>query len=116
MANELQIIKDIDDSVTYLRPIPYTQPLYSTSLAIGVNQDLTVPNGEKRWKTLFSIEPGDSVWISINSSPAQLPGASFVITNAEQNPIGYDGLEPGDTISFISNNAAEIGVTFYASK
>lgn len=116
MPNELQIIKDIDDSVTYLRPVPLTQPLYSTTLAIGVNQDLTVPNGAKRWKVLFSIEPGDSVWISINSSPAQLPGASFAPTNAEQNPVGYDGLESGDTISFISGNTAEVGVTFYASK
>jgi hypothetical protein len=91
----------------------FSPDVYSTTLAVGVEQTLNVPTGGfKKWIAIFGIEPGAEAWVAINQTAA-LPGAAFAVSAAEMNPVARV-VQSGDVLHFICPNAdTRVSVSFY---
>lgn len=107
LGSALQIIRDINGYPAY--------GLYGVSekkrAAIGANtvENFVVP--PERNAVLFSYNSGANVWVDFENT-ATLPSAGFNDTTAELNPI-MRNCTPGQTISCISSQNAEVGVLFF---
>lgn len=86
---------------------------YSSTLAANVLQSQVVPGNFSRGVALFTYDPGAAVWVAINDGDAEIPGASFALTNSELNPTLRE-VYPGQSISFITDDTfAKVSVVFY---
>jgi hypothetical protein len=99
--------------------LPISNKKYKCLLSQNVESTLVVPEtGNSSYKNvvaIFSFDPGDSVWVSVNSS-ATLPTTNiFSETNSELNPTARL-VKPGDILSFITTDQTDqVGVVFYAT-
>jgi hypothetical protein len=79
--------------------------IYSTTLASGVAQSLTIPISSidsPRYLAIFTCEPG-GVFAWARNNTAVLPGGSFALTTSEGNPIARE-VKAGDVLSFITSD------------
>jgi hypothetical protein len=107
MTTKLLLGKDLNGNVTY--QIPFTDTGYETTLVAGVAQSLVVPaNCTSAW---FSYSSGIDVFVDPLHT-ATLPGAVFASTTADMNPVARS-VVPGSTLSFISDAAGYVKVSFY---
>jgi hypothetical protein len=93
----------------------FSDIMYNTTLADGVEQHFTIPIGSvdsPRFLAIFSYEPGGVVWVA-NNNTASGPGVSFATTLSELNPTARV-VKSGDVLSFITTDTTlEVGVTLY---
>ena len=109
--------KDINGVAAY--DLPDSNTKFQTILTASVEQTLTVPQTNDpiypRVAVILSVEPGTSMWYSLNST-AELPTSSFTQTTSEHNP-QVRIVQPGDVLHFITRSlASELGVVMYASQ
>lgn len=79
--------------------------IYSTTLAAGVAQSLTIPISSidsPRYLAIFTCEPG-GIFTWAQNDVATLPGGSFALTTSEANPIARV-VKAGDVLSFITSD------------
>ena len=111
MTTKLIMTRDINGYVDYILDDSDTK--YNVNLGSGVAQSITTPIDAQRFNVFFSIEPGTTVWIAINTTAA-VPVGTFALTRSDLNPVGLK-VKAGDTISFItSDTSSQVGVKFYA--
>lgn len=108
---QMLMTRDASGSPTY--GIPVTENKYGVILTSNNEATLTVPSNHAKWEVLFSIEPGASVWISINGT-ASIPALNAVAAlDSMLNP-GIRSCSAGDVISLItSNTTAQVGIEIY---
>jgi hypothetical protein len=94
-------------------PQPATNA-YSVTLAANTARSITVPSNYENWIAVFSVSPTASIWVDFTGATAAVPaGNTFAATTSERNPAAR-ALVAGSTISVISANAQDVGVTLYA--
>ncbi len=120
MTTKFNLTRDINGYNGF--GVKFSDQKYSTTLATGVTQSLTVPNNmgmggngiytKPVYIAIFSFTPGANVFVANNLTAAS-PGAAFAASNAELNPAARQ-VEGGDVLSFITpDTAAYITVSFY---
>jgi hypothetical protein len=107
---------DANGKLSYLRN--RSENIYSGLLAANTEQTLTIPTDIETtsglWDVVFSIQPGTSVWIAINSTAA-VPITTVGTAVSELNPVGYTRLKAGDVLHFITADTSVLfGVSLYA--
>lgn len=86
---------------------------YSTTLAVGVAQSITLPSDFSNYLVIFSFEPGANVWVAPGVTAA-VPGGAFATTASVLNPSARSYAK-ATVLSFITPDAtAEVGVSIYA--
>lgn len=96
----------------------------NATLAASTDTSFTVPGSsaiggsnyqtKSLWLAIFSIDPGDSVWVSINSVAAAPAGSSFALTSSFLNPAGLE-LQEGDVIHcFTTGTDVDVSIRFYS--
>lgn len=109
MSVPLNLGKDINGNVTFALPIaPIIQ---RTTLAANTSQDVTIP--ANCTQALFSFSNGTDVWVDYKNPSATNPSGSFALSTAELNPVLRYGLNPGQTLAFISSTTAYVCVSFF---
>ena len=113
--SSLGMIRDLSGLNTF--GLPFNSDYqYSTTLATGVAQTLTIPASpyvNNKWLAIFSPQVGSSIWIA-NNATAAIPGASFAAATSKNNPTARM-VSGGDVLSFITaDNGSTIGVELYA--
>lgn len=116
MTTKFNMVKDISGFNGF--GLPFADNKYSTTLAAGVEQTLTVPNSPfadcPNFIAIFSFAPGSSVWVSLNAT-AVTAGGAFAAVSSEMNPAARY-VTGGDVLHFKTVDASdEIGVIFYAT-
>lgn len=96
----------------------------SVTLTASTDTTFTVPGsgaiGSVNWQTkaswlaIFSIDPGDSVWVSINASASAPAGNTFASTSSFLNPAAIE-VQQGDVIHcFTTQTGVDVSVRFYS--
>lgn len=104
--------------------LTFTDTAYSATLAINTDTSLTVPNaigiGKQGYATVaqtlavFSFDPGQSVWVAVNTAAANPGGAAFAATSSELNPAARL-VKGGDVLHFYCTTAnVNVSVSFYS--
>lgn len=89
----------------------YKQSATLTALSAAT---LTIPADASQYVAIFSIAPGEAVWVAVNATAAVPVGATFASTTSELNPVARL-VNKNDVLSFITEGAtAAVGVTLYA--
>jgi hypothetical protein len=109
LTSQLILDKDINNNVTYI--IGFSPIGFTVNLAPSVAQSLVVP--PNMVKAIFSYSVGTNVFVNINTA-ATIPTGAFTATTEDINPQGRY-VVPGSTLSFISDTAAYVKVSFYTS-
>jgi hypothetical protein len=119
MATKFNMIRDINGYNGF--GLEFSDTNYSIKLSAATEANFTVPKNTSPniatapydWIAIFSIEPGDAVWVAKNDT-AVAPTGTFSATASSLNPVARV-VKSGDTLSFISNNDnVEVGVSLYA--
>ena len=111
MTTQFNMNRDICGSPAYAPA--FSDTTYSCLLASGVAQTFTVPSDAKSYIASFYIEPGSSIWVSMNGTPVAPVGAVSQVY-CEGNP-GARCVPAGATIKAITSaGPVEFGVSFYA--
>ena len=97
--------------------LPFSNSKYQCLLLADVEQMLVVPTtGRSDYPNVlavFSADPGDSVWVSLNET-ATVPAGAFAASTSELNPAARY-VKSGDVLSFITSDTIDqVGVIFYA--
>ena len=115
IMTKLSLIKDINGLNSF--GAPFSNSKYQALLTAGIGDSVTVPpTGDATYSNvlaIFSFDPGDSVWVSINGT-AVVPNSTFTLSECELNPSARK-VKPGDVISMITSDTVDqVGVIFYA--
>ena len=94
--------------------LPFSINKYSAVINQNTDTTLVVPSFSSHYVTIFSYQPGSSVWVTINTTAAKPVGASFASVSSELNPVARY-VSAGDTLHFLTGDtSAAVGVVFYA--
>lgn len=96
----------------------------SATLTASTDTTFTVPGSaaigstnyqtKASWLAIFSIDPGDSIWVSINAAASAPAGSTFAATTSFLNPAGVE-LQQGDVIHcFTTETGVNVSVRFYS--
>lgn len=123
MATKFALTRDINGFNGF--GLKFTDTAYSCTLAAATDTTLTVPDhstlggvafnqeAQPSLIAIFSYDPGESVWVSINTTAAVPAGATFAATASELNPSARQ-VVGGDVIHFIAAAAnVDVSVSFY---
>ena len=84
----------------------FPQIIVGMYMASGTAHPYTVPSTAKSYLVFFSYQAGVNFFVSVNSSPAVVPGSSTLSTiNCLLNPSGLT-VNAGDVISIITDAAS----------
>lgn len=112
MATNLILDKDLNGNCSYGLPITPASQKYRINLSAATAASLTIPAGMTR--AFFSFSNGIDVHVEFKTATAAtVPSGSFSQTTCELNPVERYGLNPGDTMSFISDTTGYVYVTFF---
>jgi hypothetical protein len=110
MSTKFSMTRDINGYNGF--GLMFADDKYSTTLASGVAQTLTIPSNASKWLAIFSYEPGGEVWVA-NNATAALPGGTMAAATSEMNPTARQ-VKAGDILSFITpDTTLYIGITLY---
>lgn len=98
--------------------IKFSNSQWQCLLSANIESVLTVPTtGDATYPHLlaiFSFDPGDSVWVSVNGTATVPSSGTFAECQSELNPAARY-VSSGDVLSFITSDTTDqIGVSFYA--
>jgi hypothetical protein len=104
--------------------LPFSDTVYSATLAATTDTTLTVPNavglGKQGYATIpqtlavFSYQNATTTWVAVNGTAAVPAGATFAATTSEINPPAKL-VNGGDIIHFFSAaGTAGVSVAFYS--
>lgn len=110
MSSNISIGLDINGSACDTIPIAATK--YAVTLSASVVTNVVVPQNVNC--AYFSYGSSGDVWVSLTGNAA-IPGASFVLTNSELNPVSRFVI-PGQTISCICLFANPVQISFYNNR
>ena len=66
------------------------------------------------WLAIFSIDPGDTVWVAVNATASAPAGNTFAATSSFSNPAGLE-LQEGDVLHcFTTQTGVDVSVRFYS--
>lgn len=93
--------------------VPFSDTNYGVKLAGTVAEYLTVPSDFPKYIAIFQYQPGSSVWVALNNTPAYSAGA-MAATNSQFAPPARE-VSAGDIIGLVTSDAnATVGISFYA--
>lgn len=123
MATKFSMTRDINGYNGF--GLKFTDTAYSATLAATTDTTLTVPdhstmggatyseNAQPTLIAIFSIDPGESVWVALNTAASTPAGATFAATASELNPAARQ-VVGGDVLHFYTAAAnVVVGVSFY---
>lgn len=96
----------------------------SVTLTASTDTTYTVPGSDalggcnyqtkSLWLAIFSIDPGDSVWVAINATASVPAGATFAATSSFLNPAGIE-VKEGDVIHcFTTQTGVDVSIRLYS--
>ena len=109
MAVSLVVDYDNRTVPTYL--IPISDAVYQTTLSPSAVQSIAVPAGVR--KCIIGWTRGNNIFTSINSASIALPGGTFDQSDAMMNVEGFNNLNEGDVLRFVSDATTYVSVAFY---
>lgn len=66
------------------------------------------------WLAIFSIDPGDSVWVAVNSSASNPGGSTFAATTSFLNPAAIE-VQEGDVIHcYTTQTGVDVSIRMYS--
>lgn len=110
MSTNLSVGLDINGVVC--DTIDTSSIMRSVTLASNTVTNVVVPENVNC--AFFSYGSSGDVWVS-RSGNASIPGASFVSTTSELNPVSRF-VVPGQTLSFICLFANPVQISFYRTR
>lgn len=128
MATKFSMTRDIN-GYNGFGLVP-TDTAYSATLAVTTDTTLTIPanasiggasyynasnssNGEPILLAVLSYDPGESVWVALNTTAGVPAGATFAATASALNPSAYQ-VKGGDVLHFYTAAAnVQVSVRLY---
>jgi hypothetical protein len=122
MTNKFSMTRDINGYNGFgLKP---SDTNISATLTVSTDTTFTVPGNTQiggvnyqtkaSWLAIFSIDPGDSVWVSINAVASAPAGSTFASTTSFLNPAAIE-VQQGDVIHcFTTQTGVDVSVRFYS--
>jgi len=103
--------RDVSGVPSYSTEFPDLWQNYTMELALGVAQNVVVPDRGKVYRAVFGYTPGSEVWVAKNTTAAAPSGAASE-SLSQLNPV-IRNVRYGDTLSFITpDSVARVSVTF----
>lgn len=97
---------------------PFSNLLYSATLANDTDTELTVPSSAPRYKAVMKAETDAVIWVALNQVADEPAGASFAADTSEMIPINgvlCREVKAGDVLHFITGGTdLDVSVAFYA--
>ena len=123
MATKFALTRDINGYNGF--GLKFTDTAYSATPTINTDTTLTVPDhstlggaaytqeAQPTLIAIFSYDPGEAVWVALNTTAAVPAGATFAATASELNPSARQ-VVGGDVLHFFTAAAnVAISVSFY---
>jgi hypothetical protein len=113
MTTQLNFGRDVQGFNAFAPTLSDT--MYSSTIASGTHEEITVPSSNENWIVIFSYQFGSDIWVSVNNTAAPPAGATFASTTSFLTPAQLK-VKAGDTISCYNNNASgqDVGIALYA--
>lgn len=98
--------------------LPFSNLLYSATLANDTDTSLTVPGSAPRFKAVMKAETDGQVWVALNQVADEPAGASFAADTSELIPVNgvlCREVKAADVLHFITGGTnIDVSVAFYA--